>query len=347
MSGNLGIIKYGIGRTYLPDWGAKEALREIYQNFVDYGEYTEIVNASPGERGVAVDVILRNNYVPESEGDFLKIGTSGKRDDDSTIGSHGEGLKMAAMVLRREGRDFEIRSGDREYTARMYDDDFLGECFGFAVDSCPSLTAPFQVRFSVDKFDYDMWKGSVVKDEDVVFSNYSGSIIKGNPGDVYVGGFYVANVSGLNRAYNFPPSVIPLDRDRRVPSEFDVVWAASRILNAWEGTTVEDLNTKDARYVDRVSDKVARKYEPSMDSKGRVDFKLKDGTRAPGHIGDVLMKKPFVQKKLSKMRYEMSRKRKPESILRDFKERHLMVGGMGPARSDFDQIVSKSKGWKF
>ncbi len=349
MSGNLGMIKYGIGRAYLPDWGAKEALREIYQNFVDYGEHSEDVSHTLTDPSAVdfVTVTLSNDYVPESEGDFLKIGTSGKRGDDSTIGSHGEGLKMAAMVLGREGHDFKVRSGDREYTATTYQDDFLGECFGLAVNSCPSLTTPFQVKFSVDKVDYDMWKGSVIKDEDVVFSNYNGSIIKGKPGDVFVGGFYVANISGLTRAYNFPPSQIPLDRDRRVPAEFDVVWAAGRILSAWEGTSTEDLNTKDARYIDRVSDKVARKYEPSMDSKGRVDFKLKDGTRAPSHVGDILMRKPFVQKKLSKMRYEMSRKRKPESILKEFRDRHLMKYDMGAARYDFDQIVSKSKGWKF
>ena len=33
------IIKYGIGFDYLPKWGIKEALREIYQNFNDYGAF--------------------------------------------------------------------------------------------------------------------------------------------------------------------------------------------------------------------------------------------------------------------------------------------------------------------
>ena len=33
------MIKYGISKNYLPNWGIQEALREIFQNFLDFGEY--------------------------------------------------------------------------------------------------------------------------------------------------------------------------------------------------------------------------------------------------------------------------------------------------------------------
>ena len=36
----MGIINYGFGKEYLPNWGIKEALREVYQNYLDYGDYT-------------------------------------------------------------------------------------------------------------------------------------------------------------------------------------------------------------------------------------------------------------------------------------------------------------------
>ena len=34
-----GIIYYGIGLEYLSNWTINHALREIYQNFLDYGDY--------------------------------------------------------------------------------------------------------------------------------------------------------------------------------------------------------------------------------------------------------------------------------------------------------------------
>lgn len=38
-----GRIHYGFGADYLPNWGIPQALREVYQNFIDYGEYSEEV----------------------------------------------------------------------------------------------------------------------------------------------------------------------------------------------------------------------------------------------------------------------------------------------------------------
>lgn len=342
------LIKYGIGKEYLPDWTVQEALREIYQNFEDYGEFEELTNTNPDYKWSSVT--LSSNYSPEAElgggAPFLRIGKSGKRGDSGTIGEHGEGLKMAAMVLLREGHILKIKTRSGRYVAAWYNDLHIGNCFCFEVHS-PSwqLGHPeFIVEFTAPKEALEMWKTVAIDPEEIIFECGYGSIIKKNPGDVYVGGFFVANISGLTKAYNFPPKEVPLDRDRKVPREFDVIWAAGQILSRWEGTTPKDLVTMDARYLGHVSEKLAAKFVLHVDPvTGSVDFET-DGVRMPQHIVDAIMQKPDMQKKVSKLRYKMSRKKKPTTILKDFRDRHLKSG---PARIDLDNIIRKSKDWSF
>ena len=50
------VINYGIGRKYLSHWGINEALREIMQNFMDYGEYKVTYNKN--------DICISNSYIP-------------------------------------------------------------------------------------------------------------------------------------------------------------------------------------------------------------------------------------------------------------------------------------------
>ena len=90
------IIHYGIGKDYLPNWGLPQALREIYQNFIDYGEY----DAKSVKYGENVVVTITNDYKPETL-EFLRIGMSNKGGNINAIGKHGEGLKMALLVMAR------------------------------------------------------------------------------------------------------------------------------------------------------------------------------------------------------------------------------------------------------
>ena len=50
------VINYGIGRKYLSHWGINEALREIMQNFMDYGECKVTYNKN--------DICISNSYIP-------------------------------------------------------------------------------------------------------------------------------------------------------------------------------------------------------------------------------------------------------------------------------------------
>jgi len=339
-----GTIKYGIGAEYLPDWGEQEALREIYQNFKDFGEYEQELKFRDSE---IVSVTLTSQYNPRESGDFLRIGKSGKRDDSDTIGQHGEGLKMAALVLHRCGSDMTIQHCSTGYKPVWYEDNYLGRCFGLSVRAFRVASRPycFRVYFTLTKEAWETWSRNRLGTEHTIYSCWAGKVIDKTPGDVYVGGFFVSNISGLTRAYDFPPNAVPLDRDRKIPKEFDVLWAAGQILSGWEETTVEDLVAKDSRHLQSVPKKLAKTFLPSVDPvTGRADFTV-DGLRAPEHVAKLLMKDPATQKKVSKMRYELTRKRKPTSILKDFMKRHSATL-YGSTKTDFEMIIRKSKDWK-
>ena len=157
------MIKYGISRDYLPDWGYAEALREIYQNFDDYGIFTEDKTDVDGQ-GYDYEITLSNNYAPANL-NFLSVGYSAKRHDNNTVGEHGEGLKMALLVLAREGVEVVLNTGASELTPTFYDDEHLGECFGINIAEKGYRTHNFSLRFKVPSIDYDLFKGIQI-DED-------------------------------------------------------------------------------------------------------------------------------------------------------------------------------------
>lgn len=345
------IIKYGMGRDYLPDWTYQDALREIYQNFRDFGVFDEKVK-SPEGVGDRYVVSLSNDFVPNGY-DFLRIGKSLKRDDSSTVGKHGEGLKMAAMVLRRNKCAFNVLTigednfGENIFGATFYDDEFLGECFGFSRRSFSELGEGtgkgFEIQFSVPKEEFDRYHVIQLSDEDVIHETSYGQLLKKPAGEVYVGGHFVAVMDSLKYAYDFKPEHVPLDRDRKVPSAFDVNWAAAQILGSWEGLTVKDMGETDTQYMSSIPLEIAKKFKPSL-FKGEVVFRA-GAVQAPPNAVCSLMAMPVNQKRIAKMKYSMSKKRTPHSILKEFFDAH---GRRLPAdvKVDLQVLLKKAKNWK-
>ena len=334
------LIRYGMGRSYLPDWGYAEALREIFQNFTDFGHFDQWVE-DVGSSEDMVHVKLVNEFSPEDHA-FLKIGESGKRNDASTVGKHGEGLKMASMVLTREGRDVIIRYGSTALLGVFYTDPFLGECFGYLVSKGHPIDG-FRIDFSCPKADFQRYTEKQLDPSIVLHSTYYGDLIDRPKGEVYVGGHFVSVVEGLDYAYNFKPECVELDRDRRVPRNFDVVYTASQILASWKSLQVKDIVAKDAEYLPRVPERIAKKFKPKMEGK-RVVFRA-GAVQAPPKVAEKLMEMPINQKRVAKLKFSLSRKQKPHSILKEFLDRYMR--SLPPeGRADAQVLLTKAKDWK-
>src|SRR5690606_8635983 len=116
-------IHYAFGKDYLKTWTIKDALRVVFQNYIDYGNYhIETVNTNNKD---VIKVIITNDYNPESL-EFLRLGNTSK-DSGDFIGHHGEGLKAAFLIFARENLPFIIFTTKYRLNAGFEQSEHIGE----------------------------------------------------------------------------------------------------------------------------------------------------------------------------------------------------------------------------
>ena len=250
------IIHYGIGREYLSHWNIKDALREVFQNFIDYGEYKVVVTNSVND-----DVLIKisNDYVPEGL-EFLRIGWS-KKPTDSAIGKYGEGLKMAALIFAREDKSFWILTKGNMYRPSFKNNGGVGECL--CIEHCDAeVTEGFTVMFNCLKKDYVEFIENVITKTDVIFENHSDGRIVNKPiGNIYSGGLFVAKVDNLTRAYDIYPSNMTLDRDRKVPRNIDIEWHTSNLNRDFDKWQLKDHDKTDTMNIHTIPERLHKEIK--------------------------------------------------------------------------------------
>ncbi|KIX97808.1 uncharacterized protein Z520_06586 [Fonsecaea multimorphosa CBS 102226] len=138
-----GRVHTGLTTGYVSSWRGREAFRELYQNWKDaiiasfhldprsfrpvFKETrTEIhitIHRSAGQGGQASGELLGfirfnrkagsvelTNFQAQLQRNSLGLGKSSKQGQDEFAGCHGEGFKVAAVVLRREGHSVRFAS---------------------------------------------------------------------------------------------------------------------------------------------------------------------------------------------------------------------------------------------
>jgi len=267
-------INYGFGKDYISNWGVNEALREVFQNYIDYGDYEISVNEYENSNNVLVNI--SNNYIP-NELEFLRLGSTSKKDGDK-IGHHGEGLKAAFLIFARE--DLYFRVDTNKYTLTSgFTKSIIGE----------TLYIDYEKRFSKDQFVtefncpkeiYNSFIKNIISDDDVLYRNdHYGDLLhtnKGN-GNIYCGGLFVCKIKGINYSYNIKPDRLILDRDRCTPRDFDLDYATSNILSAYQksdaylNSHVIDYNSREYSYSGHVTEAAIEKIE-SINAKGTIQY---------------------------------------------------------------------------
>lgn len=97
-------IMTGISPNYVKGWTVETAIREIVQNYLDSRKEFGCEGSITYKDGIA---IVKDNG-PGLQIKHLALGVSEKGGD--SIGKYGEGLKLALLVLAREGRYVEVRA---------------------------------------------------------------------------------------------------------------------------------------------------------------------------------------------------------------------------------------------
>lgn len=334
-------INYGIHRDYLQSWGLTEALREIFQNFIDYGEY-EIDKAYSED---ITHVVLKNEYCPKDL-EFLAIGKSIKHGEQS-IGKHGEGLKMAMLIFLRENLDFFIDTPFGRLEPFWETQPHIGETLAINIDG-DFIDNKFTVAFQIPTELYETFIKDIIQPTDKIFTYPTyGSIVDRPKGNLYAGGLFVCNLPNLSKAYDILPKELTLDRDRKMPKSFDVSYKTSKINEAHAEWTFEDQNYSDTQYVSNIPKEKLSQVK-AREVQGKVEFFVPAFNKEEGKevltqitnesLKETLHKHSFFSKAVKGIKNYIASKLGVKDLLIQFRNKYCYNDD---ARRDFDIILER------
>lgn len=258
-------FELSISPDYVPDWTLEDAFRELFQNAIDQeAQFPD--NKMFHDYDYETETYTIGNKKSVLEIKSLLLGVTSKEDDDRTIGKFGEGYKIATLVLLRLGKEVTFYNyGAREvWRPRFVNSRRYGtRILTFFVDKK-------YVWNSVPDNNLTIEITNINEEEDCRISATNLHIqgnyrhIKGVNGDVllesdlagkiFVNGLYVAYKDDYRYGYDFKPSVLGLDRDRKMVNDFDLAWESSRLWGSVEGEQTRILemvndNVRDIRYI--------------------------------------------------------------------------------------------------
>lgn len=226
--------------SYVPDWTFIEAFRELFQNALD-NEITTPENTMGFKYDLATETLTVTNKSSALELDTLLLGSTSKASDANTIGRHGEGYKIAFLVLLREGKTITVQNyGKREiWTTKLvkskrYNNQLVPTIY---VDKTAmwKKVPDNNLTIEVGNITKEEYQAIVVKNlnlqTDVVGIRVPkyGKILTApsEKGNLYVKGLYICHNDDVSYGYDFEPGIIQLDRDRRLIASFDLAWNTS------------------------------------------------------------------------------------------------------------------------
>lgn len=225
-------IHLTISRDYVVKWGIWESARELIQNALDTKKYKITYTESELTITTNAGSLDRRN---------LLLGVSSKRDDDSSIGTYGEGFKLAMLVMLREGKSITIKNGKDLWTPHFsHHPDLHHECLALSIFEGAVEGDADTVTFTIG----NLSKSEITEiqsktlhnfDTDLIEAEDKGSFCWSTPRDMpsklYVGSLYVCNLGKkYMMSYNFAPNILHLDRDRQSVSDFHLALEATRML---------------------------------------------------------------------------------------------------------------------
>lgn len=262
----------GMSINYCPTWGVVESVREFFQNAHD----EEIVN-SENKMYFGYNKDSKTLCIGNKNGrlttNTLLLGQSSKRDSSETIGQHGEGYKVATVVLLRNGKTVKVynRADKEVWTAktvksRRYQADVV--VFDIEKVSIFKSVPDHDLIFEISGIDEDEYNAIVDSNlflqdlregEDYITSNpgyplttHMCKVLTGekHAGKLFVGGLYVTTSKYAKYGYDFAPGLVKLDRDRGFIDGIDLQFLTAKVISATGDTELinEAKNFWDGSY---------------------------------------------------------------------------------------------------
>lgn len=244
-------IELTISPDYVPSWTIADGIRELFQNALDQEAQCE-GNTASWDYNPDTTILTIRNATSKLTAKTLLFGSTTKSDDSNTIGQFGEGYKVATLVLLRNNKDITFYNyGAREIWRPRFVNSrrFDAKTLTFFIDKqkiwdrVPNADLTIEVSGITPEEYRDLIVPTNLHLQDdikskIVMANDYGSVYEG-PGRVYVNGLFVCDYAKYNYTYDFRPGQLKLDRDRKLVSDFDLRWLASKM---W--TMCKDENDK-------------------------------------------------------------------------------------------------------
>lgn len=231
-----------ISADYVPSWGIVEGVREFFQNAIDE-ETRDSSNKMMLSYDADREVLQIGNKHSELDIKSLLFGNTTKDKDAEMIGNHGEGYKIATVVLLRNNKKVTFYNYCRReiWRPRLVKSKKYGGVLvpTFFVETSaiwekvPEHSLIIEIG-GITSEEYDQIKRAnlhLQEDYERVHTMY-GDILKDERfiGKVFVGGLYICNEPRLEIGIDFKPCYVRLERDRSMVNSFDVQWYASRMM---------------------------------------------------------------------------------------------------------------------
>lgn len=241
-------LELTIASDYVPSWGIADAMRELFQNALDQ-EIQCNDNKASWEYDAATQTVSISNKKSVLTTNSLLLGSTTKYGDPATIGQFGEGYKIATLVLLRNNKPVVFYNyGCREVWRPRFVKSrrFGADVLTFFIDTkYPWSSVPDKdLTIKIHNISEDEWNNIIVPtnlhlrtDYTVINDTEFGQILD-IPGKVFVNGLFVCDYAEYKYSYNFKPGVLRLDRDRKLVSDFDLKWIASKMWRVAKGPDV-------------------------------------------------------------------------------------------------------------
>lgn len=240
-----------LSSDYVPNWTLVDAVRELFQNALD--QQTQSADNPMFVYYDGVHLLHIGNKQSVLEKSSLLLGSSTKRDDESTIGQFGEGYKIAALVLTRLGHKVTFFNyGKREiWRPRFVESKRYGSTIlVFDIEQNAIWNTPplHDLIITVDDIGEEEYEAIVesnlhMQDVGEIIEAQRGRILLDEKykGKVYVNGLYICQFDQYHKGYDIKPQYIKLDRDRKLVSDWDLRWLASQIWNSVDSPILLEL----------------------------------------------------------------------------------------------------------
>lgn len=208
-----------LSRDYVRHWGFVEAIRELVQNALDRGEWSHEFGDD------SLNIYSPNGSLNAAT---LVLGTTSKFGDAHTIGSFGEGYKIALLVLTRLGFQVGVFNNGKLWEPGFAHDENFG-CEVLTIEEqdweCKGLEFRIQglKRKDIDSvIDSCLHMQDPFGDGDVIEVS-QGRILLDRKGELFINGLWVGKTEG-EYGYDVKPEFLALERDRQTVDGFKLQW---------------------------------------------------------------------------------------------------------------------------